>query len=53
MADEVLEEEQREVEIENFDAMARKVLDGVVTKQPALEVFDAKITELYEYKNRI
>ena len=48
-----MEEEQREVEIENFDAMARKVLDGVVTKQPALEVFDAKITELYEYKNRI
>ena len=48
-----MEEEQREVEIENFDAMARKVLDGVVTKQPALEVFDAKITELYEYKHRI
>ena len=48
-----MEEEQREVEIENFDAMARKVLNGVVTKQPALEVFDAKITELYEYKHRI
>ena len=41
------------MEIENFDAMARKVLDGDVTKQPALEVFDAKITELYEYKHRI
>ena len=32
MADEVLEEEQREVEIENFDAMAKKVLNGVITK---------------------
>lgn len=53
MADETMEEEQKEVEIENFDAMARKVLDGVVTKQPALDVFDQKITELYEYKNRI
>ena len=41
------------MEIENFDAMAKKVLNGIVTKQPALEVFDAKITELYEYKNRI
>ena len=48
-----MEEEQKEVEIENFDAMAKKVLDGVVTKQPALDVFDQKITELYEYKNRI
>ena len=48
-----MEEEQREMEIENFDAMAKKVLNGIVTKQPALEVFDAKITELYEYKNRI
>jgi hypothetical protein len=53
MADETLEEEQKEVEIENFDAMSRKVLNGVVTKQPALDVFDQKITELYEYKNRI
>lgn len=39
-----------EMEIENFDAMSRKVLEGVVTKQPSLEVFDAEITRLYEYK---
>jgi hypothetical protein len=48
-----LEEEQIELEIENFDAMAVKILDGVVTKQPALDVFDAEITKLYEYKARI
>ena len=48
-----LEEEQVEMEIENFDAMSVKILDGVVTKQPALEVFDAEITRLYEYKARI
>ena len=33
--------------------MAVKILDGVVTKQPALDVFDAEITKLYEYKARI
>jgi len=41
------------MEIENFDAMSVKILEGVVTKQPALEVFDAEITRLYEYKSRI
>ena len=41
------------MEIENFDAMSRKVLDGIVTKQPSLDVFDAEITRLYEYKQRI
>jgi len=48
-----LEDEQIEMEIENFDAMSVKILEGVVTKQPALEVFDAEITRLYEYKSRI
>ena len=33
--------------------MSVKILEGVVTKQPALEVFDAEITRLYEYKARI
>jgi len=42
-----------EMEIENFDAMSRKILEGIVTKQPSLEVFDAEITRLYEYKQRI
>lgn len=48
-----LEEEQVELEIENFDAMSVKILEKVVTRQPALEVFDAEITKLYEYKARI
>lgn len=48
-----LEEEQIELEIENFDAMSVKILDGVITQQPALDVFDAEITRLYEYKARI
>lgn len=48
-----MEDEQIEMEIENFDAMSVKILEGVVTKQPALEVFDAEITRLYEYKSRI
>ena len=52
-AREDLEEEQREEQIENFDAMGRKVLDNIVTKQPNLTVFDAEITRLYEYKQRI
>ncbi len=33
--------------------MSVKILEGVVTKQPALDVFDAEITRLYEYKSRI
>jgi gas vesicle protein len=48
-----MEDEQVELEIENFDAMSRKVLDGVITKQPSLEIFDAEITKLYDYKQRI
>ena len=48
-----MEDEQMELEIENFDAMSRKILDSVVTKQPSLEIFDAEITRLYEYKQRI
>ena len=48
-----LEEEQVELEIENFDAMSVKILEKVVTRQPALDVFDAEITKLYEYKARI
>jgi hypothetical protein len=50
---ESMEDEQMELEIENFDAMSRKILDSVVTKQPSLEIFDAEITRLYEYKQRI
>jgi hypothetical protein len=48
-----MEEEQVEMEIENYDAMSRKVCDGVITKQPSLEIFDAEITRLYDYKQRI
>jgi len=48
-----MEDEQVEVEVENFDAMSKKVLDGVITKQPSLEIFDAEITKLYDYKQRI
>jgi len=33
--------------------MAVKVLNGVTSKQPSLDVFDAEITKLYEYKARI
>lgn len=33
--------------------MSVKILEKVVTRQPALEVFDAEITKLYEYKARI
>lgn len=33
--------------------MALKILDGVVSRAPALEVFDAKITQLYAEKERI
>jgi len=48
-----LEEEQIELEIENYDAMSAKVLKGVVSRHPPLDVFDAEITRLYEYKARI
>ena len=48
-----LEEEQVELEVENFDAMSAKILNGVVSRHPALDVFDAEITRLYEYKARI
>ena len=52
-AREDLEDEQREMELENFDAMSRKVLHNITTKQPNLSVFDAEISRLYEYKQRI
>jgi hypothetical protein len=48
-----LEEEQIELEIENYDAMASKILKGVITRHPSFEIFDAEITRLYEYKARI
>ena len=48
-----IEEEALELEIENYDAMASKILDGIITKKPNLDVFDAEITRLYEYKSRI
>lgn len=48
-----LEEEQLEVEIEAYDAMAAKILGGVHTKHPSLEAFDEKITLLTDVKNKI
>ena len=33
--------------------MSNKILEGVVCQQPSLEVFDAEITRLYDYKARI
>lgn len=48
-----LEEEQIEEEIESFDAMSSKILDGVTTRQPSLEMFDEKISQLHEVKARI
>jgi len=48
-----LEEEQIEEEIESFDAMSTKILDGVTTRQPSLEMFDEKISQLHEVKARI
>ena len=48
-----LEEEQIELEIENYDAMSAKILNGVVSRHPDLEIFDTEITRLYEYKARI
>jgi hypothetical protein len=33
--------------------MSLKIMDSCTTKQPSLEVFDAEITKLYEYKTRI
>jgi len=51
--DETLEEEQLELQIESFDAMASKIFEGVTTQMPALEVFDEKITHYHDVKNRI
>jgi dynein heavy chain len=48
-----LEEDQIEYEIENYDAMQAKILEGCVSRYPDLEVFDAEITKLHEYKSRI
>ena len=48
-----VEEEQLEVEIEAFDAMNNKILDGVATRHPSLDEFDEKIIFLTEVKNRI
>jgi hypothetical protein len=39
--------------IESYDAMSSKILEGVETQLPALEVFDEKITHYHEVKNRI
>ena len=47
------EEEQIELEIESFDAMNLKILDGVVTQHPNLDAFDEKIIFLTEVKHRI
>jgi hypothetical protein len=33
--------------------MASKILDGVTTRQPSLEAFDEKISQLHEVKARI
>lgn len=48
-----MEEEQIEIMIESYDAMSSKILEGVETQLPALEVFDEKITHYHEVKNRI
>ena len=48
-----IEEEQLEVEIEAFDAMNAKILDGVATQHPSLDEFDEKIVFLTEVKHRI
>ena len=52
-AGEDAEEEQIEVEIESFDAMQGKILDGVITQHPDLDAFDEKIIFLTEVKHRI
>ena len=52
-AGEDIEEEQIEIEIESFDAMYGKILDGVVTQHPNLDAFDEKIIFLTEVKHRI
>lgn len=52
-AGEDFEEEQIEIEIESFDAMNSKILDGVITQHPDLDAFDEKILFLTEVKHRI
>ena len=52
-ADDDVEEEQIEVEIETFDAFIKKILAGVTTQHPDLDAFDEKITYLTEVKHRI
>jgi hypothetical protein len=52
-AGEEAEEEQIDMEIESFDAMNAKILDGVTTQHPDLEAFDEKIIFLIEVKHRI
>ena len=42
-----------EVEIESYDAMAAKILEGVESKHPNLDAFDEKITLLTDVKNKI
>lgn len=52
-APEDIEEEQLEIQIESFDAFVIKILNGVVTQHPDLEMFDEKITFLTEIKQKI
>ena len=39
--------------MESFDAMSNKILNGVVTQMPDLQVFDEQITHLYQVQDRI
>lgn len=47
------EDARIEEEILNFDNMSEKILHGVVTRSPPLDVFDDKITFLNEVKDSI
>jgi hypothetical protein len=39
--------------MDKFDFMDKKILDGVITRQPALVEFDKKIEYLHSVKNQI
>jgi len=48
-----INDDGEEEEDETFKWMAEKILDGVQTKKPSLEVFDEKITFLTSIKTQI
>lgn len=51
--DEQLEEVQIEERKEFFEAMVRKIFNGVATRQPSLQQFDEQINHLVEIKEKI